>query len=250
MRVRVPAQRPLTLEVVGDMLTREPAAEETAAEAARLRRKSDTASKPFLAKIPPLEAELEQAAAQLTAAKADLERAQAAAKAADEWAAERRRVDPGCGPLKGEDWQRYIEPHNAAYDAQWPVTVARRAHERIFSKIEQLHLSASLVGGGTVSRGGGYRDQAAAAQTKAREEAIVSPFLPLREMFIVRDICATCGECLELEQLLLVSHHDLQPLTTKQLRESCRCHCPIDHSFMCEHVREQRCVGGVHIRVP
>ena len=67
----------------------------------------------------------------------------------------------------------------------------------------------------------GYRDQAAAAQTKAREEAIVSPFLPLREMFIVRDICATCGECLELEQLLLVSHHDLQPLTTKQLRESC-----------------------------
>ena len=37
MRVRVPAQQPLTLEVVGDMLSRQqPDAEETAAEAERL----------------------------------------------------------------------------------------------------------------------------------------------------------------------------------------------------------------------
>ena len=51
MRVRVPAQRPLTLEVVGDMLSRQqPDAEETAAEAERLGRAyachSDSA--PFL----------------------------------------------------------------------------------------------------------------------------------------------------------------------------------------------------------
>ena len=257
MRVRVPAQRPLTLEVVGDMLSRQqPDAEETAAEAERLWVPVEADLRRREAGVLAKKAQREQWEGELSAAKVELTRAEA----------EETRVEKlpcTCQSM----WARYNDPvgicppifcQPTCFKAiALKATIAAR--ETVYVLERQLKPGAVWASPPdydkqlrNIARERASRDVLAytpiitrycKARDRAREEAIVSPFLPLGEMFIVRDICATCGECLELEQLLLVSHYDLQPLTTEQVREPCRCHCPIDHSFMCEHVREQVCAG-------
>ena len=257
MRVRVPAQRPLTLEVVGDMLSRQqPDAEETAAEAERLWVPVEADLRRREAGVLAKKAQREQWEGELSAAKVELTRAEA----------EETRVEKlpcTCQSM----WARYNDPvgicppifcQPTCFKAiALKATIAAR--ETVYVLERQLKPGAVWASPPdydkqlrNIARERASRDVLAytpiitrycEARDRAREEAIVSPFLPLGEMFIVRDICATCDECLELEQLLLVSHYDLQPLTTEQVREPCRCHCPIDHSFMCEHVREQVCAG-------
>ena len=76
------------------------------------------------------------------------------------------------------------------------------------------------------------------ADEKVRKEALVSPFLPMEEMFVVRAICESCSECIELEELRLVLDPErIQPLTAEQMsdRDCLWNYRPDDHAFSCSH---------------